>query len=185
MKQIEKPAAGKLFIAYRILIIVLMALIVLIVCGGIFAIFRSPGSAPLFRLGGANARSSSAAIANAGTGGASTSGNSNSADVQTNVFNGIGRLRIPVTGQSGAASTLIISVSFPYPTSDKPFTEELGSKIADLRNVTNNYFSSLPASAFKNFNDDNAKTELLKRYNAILRLGKINALYFSDFMVVE
>jgi flagellar basal body-associated protein FliL len=30
-----------------------------------------------------------------------------------------------------------------------------------------------------------AKAEILQRYNSLLRLGKIETLYFTDFMLVE
>jgi flagellar basal body-associated protein FliL len=80
---------------------------------------------------------------------------------------------------------MIISIAFPYPNNDIPFTEELESKIGNLRSITTAYFSSLPTADFDNFNEDYYKGELLKRYNGILRLGKISELYFNDFLIID
>ena len=173
MKQIKETGTGKSFTVYRILLLVLMILVILIVGISIFAILRSSDAGPLFRLGKADTSNASAGNSYAQT------------NADTSVFNGIGRLRIPVAGRDDAFATMILSIAFPYPGGDQPFTEELASKIINFRTITSDYFSSLPASAFVDFNEENAKAELLKRYNEILRLGKIEALYFSDLMILE
>ena len=151
----------------------LMIIIVFILVGSIIAIFRSPDAGPFFRIGGTNSRGESA-------------NNNAAAQTDLSIFNGIGMLRIPVAGQNSASSaTMIISIAFPYPPGDLPWTEELASKIANFKTITFDYFSSLPASAIANLNEENAKAELLRRYNAILRLGKIESLYFSDLTILE
>jgi len=156
---------------YRILVLALMILVLLIAGGSLFAILRPSNADPLFKLGNADT---------------SSPGNSYAqATAETSVFNGIGRLRIPVAGRSGASATMILSIAFPYPAVDQPFTEELASKIVNFRTITSDYFSSLPASTFVDFNEENAKAELINRYNDILRLGKIQVLYFSDLMILE
>ena len=157
----------KSFIVYRVLLLLVMFLMVLIASGSIFAVLRPPNSAPLFSIGKKNA------------------GIKSSANGETNVFNGIGRLRIPLESKGGKESTIIISIAFPYPPEDRPFTEELASKITNFRSITNDYFSSLPSAAFINFNEDTAKAEILKRYNAVLRLGRIETLYFTDLMILD
>lgn len=152
-------------IACRVMILLALALIMLIVAGTIYAFVRVPGSPPLFRIGGAESGPARAASAEGGTG----------------VFAGIGRLRIPLTG----ASTMILSIAFPYPPGDRAFTEELASKIGDFRALATDYFSALPAEKLVNLDEETAKTEILKRYNASLRLGTIQALYFNDLMIIE
>jgi len=169
MKQIKDTVSGKLLNVYRILLLIIMILIVIVISGGILAILRSPESGPLFRLGKAASKTEAGSYLAA----------------ELSVFNGIGRLRIPVTRGDSSPATMIISIAFPYPSDDRPYTEELASKIYNFRTITNDYFSSLPASAIANFNEENAKTELLKRYNEILRLGKIDVLYFNDLMILE
>ena len=172
MKNTKKTNSGKLYTAYRVLLLFLMILMVLIAGGSLISVFRPPEAGPLIQFGGKNA------------GGAAVSGN-NSAETNTGVFSGIGRMRIPVASSGTSSATMILSIAFPFSPDDRPFTEELASKITHFRSITSDYFSSLPASAFITFNEEHAKTELLKRYNAILRLGKIEALYFSDFLILE
>jgi len=173
MKRIKETGTGKSFTVYRILLLVLMILVTVIVGISIFAILRPPNAGPLFTLG------------NAGTGRTGSGNSYAQTNAEASVFNGIGRLRIPVAGRNDASATMIVSIAFPYPPGDQPFTEELASKIINFRTITSDYFSSLPASTFVDFNEENVKTELLKRYNEILRLGKIEALYFSDLMILE
>jgi flagellar basal body-associated protein FliL len=99
----------------------------------------------------------------------------------TSIFSGIGRLRIPLAVQP--AATLVLSISFPYPAEDRPFAEELASHVGEFRSIATDYFSSLTGEKAVNPDEETAKTEILKRYNAVLRLGKIEALYFGDFMI--
>jgi flagellar basal body-associated protein FliL len=98
-------------------------------------------------------------------------------------------LRIPVAGASSSgggtgASTLILSIAFPYPPRDQAFSEELASRITDFRAIAGDYFSSLSAESLAGLNEETAKAELLRRYNGVLRLGKIETLYFNDFLIV-
>jgi len=97
------------------------------------------------------------------------------------VYNGLGRLRIPLVN----SSTLILSISFPYSQSDVSFTEELAAKINDLRTLSVDYFSNLPEDKLIQINEDDAKREILRRYNAVLRLGRIDVLYFNDMMIID
>jgi flagellar basal body-associated protein FliL len=172
MKRRKETLSGKLFIVYRISLLLLLCMVLVIAGGGIYAILRPSESGPLFRLGN--------------TGRAAAGNSATEAPAETSVFNGIGRLRIPVAGTGdSSAATMIISIAFPYPPDDAPYTEELASKIINFRSISSDYFSSLPATAFVDFNEEIAKTELLKRFNALLRLGKIESLYFNDLLILE
>jgi flagellar basal body-associated protein FliL len=184
MKRIVKPFSHKLFVVYRIELVLSLLIALLLAGGSLYAILRSDKT-PLFRLGG------SAAVGGAGSGGSGAvgrSGGPGSGDALTgnelSVFTGIGQIRIPISGAVPAA-TMVLSIAFPYPPNDGPFVEELASKIPDFKTITTDYFSSLPADAISNLNEEAAKAELLKRYNAILRLGVIGALYFSDLLIIE
>jgi hypothetical protein len=97
------------------------------------------------------------------------------------VFNGIGRLRIPLSNYT----TLILSIAFPYPADDRVFAEELAARIGDFRAIASDYFSSLPEEKLILLDEDAAKAEILKRWNARLRLGRIETLYFSDLLVLD
>jgi len=154
-----------LLVLYRIMAALILALVVVLITGSLYALFRSPDSGPLFRIGGEE------------------QDRRNPVPEAANVFSGIGRLRIPLAGKP--AATIILSISFPYPADDRPFAEELASRIGDFRSIASLYFASLPPDKIANLDADAAKAEILQRYNALLRLGRIETLYFGDLMVVD
>jgi flagellar basal body-associated protein FliL len=107
-------------------------------------------------------------------------------------FTGIGRLRASLKPQiqtkAGAESTpatVVIEPCFSYNSNDRAFSEELATHIRDFRAATLDYYAALPASSPVLNNDDAMKTELLKRYNSVLHLGKITELYFTNFMIID
>jgi flagellar basal body-associated protein FliL len=99
------------------------------------------------------------------------------------VFTGIGRLRL-ATGDPLPA-TVVVSVAFLYAPEDRSFSEELASRVGDFRSLTAGYFKSFGAAELKLKDEDRIKADLLERYNAVLRLGKIGVLYFNDFIIIE
>ncbi|MCL2174857.1 MAG: hypothetical protein FWB73_02310 [Treponema sp.] len=146
-----------------ILLLVIGVLVTLVIIGTVYAFARAPNAKPLLTLGNSGAKQPL----------------SESDDVR--VFSGLGRLRIPLSN----SSTLILSIAFPYSANDTAFTEELAAKIGDFRSIAEGYFSDLPESYLYPIDDETAKQEILKRYNGILRLGKITALYFSDMILLD
>jgi flagellar basal body-associated protein FliL len=97
-------------------------------------------------------------------------------------FTGIGRIRISTADPQ--PGMVIIFVSFIYYPEDKVFSEELVLKIRDFREIITDYISSFTVEDLQNQEEENIKLELLKRFNALLRLGQIETLYFSDFMII-
>jgi flagellar basal body-associated protein FliL len=102
---------------------------------------------------------------------------------QDGVFTGIGRIRSSTAGPE--PSTVIFSVTFPYPENDKPFAEELNSQIVNFRNTAYEYFASLSTEELRQKDEPAIKTEILRRYNLLLRLGRIETLYFNEFLIIE
>ena len=167
MKKAQVPSKSKIpQILYSVLLLIAGVLFFLLVLGSIYALVRSPGAGPLFKLG----KSAETAVRErtAQTG-------------ETRVFSGLGRLRIPLVN----SSTLILSIAYPYSADDAAFAEELAAKIGDFRTIAIDYFSALPAERVIQFDEDTAKQELLRRLNENLRLGRISELYFSDFMIID
>jgi len=80
---------------------------------------------------------------------------------------------------------IIISISFPYKADDRPFTEELASNLGKFRSIATNYFANLPRDSLSRLDEEQAKAEILRQYNALLRLGRIETLYFGDLMVMD
>jgi flagellar basal body-associated protein FliL len=80
---------------------------------------------------------------------------------------------------------VLVSIAFPYNPEDKAFSGELVSRIGDIRGITADYFASLQENELRSMEEGEIKSELLSRYNAILRLGQIRALLFDDYMIIE
>jgi flagellar basal body-associated protein FliL len=165
-----KPKVDMLRKSLRVVFYVLFSLaavlILLIIIGTVFGLARS-SKEPVLKLGKQDA------------GKAQTARSLGSEDIR--VFSGLGQLRVPLSN----SSTMVLSIAFPYPANDVTFTEELAAKIGDLRSIAIDTLSSLPPSAIENFDEETAKNEILRRYNAILRLGRIEALYFSDLLIID
>ena len=99
------------------------------------------------------------------------------------VFTGIGRIRAATAGPEPV--TVILSIVFPYPADDKPFTEEMASQISNFRTIAHEYFASLSTEELRRKDEASIKAEILRRYNLRLRLGQIETLYFSEYLVID
>jgi flagellar basal body-associated protein FliL len=97
------------------------------------------------------------------------------------MFTGIGRMRIA----AGPGATVILSIVFPYPPDDRPFTEELASKVPLFRQIARDYFGALSLDELDSLDEQKAKDEILRGFNSELRLGRIELLYFNDLLILE
>jgi hypothetical protein len=155
----------------RVLTGIAVLLGLLILGGTIYALIRGPVEGTAERAGG---------------------GIPGGPDPQTGIFTGIGRLRIPISGDAPASNqgqspraTVVLSVVFPYGSDDRSFTEELAGKIPLFRRIIQDYFGSMSIEELSPLNEEKAKAELLKRFNRELQLGTIKVLYFNDLMILE
>ncbi|MDR1909376.1 MAG: flagellar basal body protein FliL [Spirochaetaceae bacterium] len=98
------------------------------------------------------------------------------------VYSG-GQIRAVTAGP--APATVVLSIAFPYPPEDREFSGELYSHIEDFQAQAASYFGSLSAPELRQTGEDAVKEELLRRFNSLLRLGRIEKLYFSDYMILE
>ncbi|MDR2808251.1 MAG: flagellar basal body protein FliL [Spirochaetaceae bacterium] len=163
----SKPAKTA-FIISKVLLFVLMLLALVLVAGTVYAlVFRAPDAPPLYSFGQQEAQETVPPPASSGS----------------PVFTGIGIIRTTTADKQPA--TVILSVSFPYKPQDISFTEELNLTIPRFRTVTQEYLSSFTAERLRIQPEETVKADLLSRYNALLRLGKIDLLYFEDFMIIE
>ncbi|GHU19176.1 hypothetical protein FACS1894163_11840 [Spirochaetia bacterium] len=165
---VDQPSANRsggqgLSFVSGILLVIAVALVLVILGGTVYAFFiRAPDT--------------SASTVSEKTPGASASGG-------TAVFTGLGRLR--VAANKGESAAALLSITFPYPATDRPFTEELVGKVPAFRSITVGYFAALSAEDLWNLDEAAAKAELLRRFNAELLLGKIEVLYFNDLMILD
>ncbi|MCL2138532.1 MAG: flagellar basal body-associated FliL family protein [Treponema sp.] len=162
------PSKKKLYF-YRAGIILLLLIAVVLAAGSLFALFRPPNAEPLIRIG--------SAADDAAVQGINTVQNSGT----TEIFSGLGRIRIPLSGENPGSA--VLSVSFPYPAGDIAFSEELASRIGSFRSIITAYFSSLTGDEVQTLDENKAKTEILKQFNALLLLGRIESIYFTDLRV--
>jgi flagellar basal body-associated protein FliL len=180
MRVHEKPplppagGGGVLLSGYRVVLALVLALAFLLIAGTIFAFLRGRDEKPLFTLGDGGALSGRADAGGTGDSDGDLHG-------PPGIFTGIGRLRIPVAGPG----TVILSIAFPYSPGDRPFAEELAARVPDFRRAALEYFGSLDGAALENIDGEAARAEILRRYNALLRLGKLETLYFYDLMMIE
>ena len=103
-------------------------------------------------------------------------------DGEGQTFTGIGRLRISTTDPQ--PGMVILFVSFVYHPEDKVFSEELVLKINDFRGIIVDYIGSFSIAELREQEEEDIKHELLRRFNMVLRLGQIETLYFSDFIII-
>ena len=97
-------------------------------------------------------------------------------------FMGIGQIRVPTAEPQ--PGMVIIFVSFIYYPEDRNFSEELVLRVKDFREIISNYFSSFSIVELQEQDEDTLKKDLLNLLNSVLRLGKIDTLFFNDFMVI-
>ena len=162
MKIVKFPKEKSARIAYIALLSIAALLVVLLLTGTIIGLTRQNKTEPLIKFESAPKKTITS-------------------EDDIRVFSGLGRLRIPLSN----SSILLLSIAFPYSASDSAFTEELAAKIGDFRTAASTYFSSLPAESITYIDEETAKQEILHMFNESLRLGRINALYFSDMMVID
>ena len=101
---------------------------------------------------------------------------------QGQTFTGIGRIRVSTAGSQ--PGTVIIFVIFNYNPEDKAFSEELALRVRDFREIIVDYIGSFSIAELQKMSEDSIKIDILRRFNAVLRLGQIETLFFSDFMIV-
>jgi flagellar basal body-associated protein FliL len=108
-------------------------------------------------------------------------------DAAEQSFTAIGRQRAVLREVPGEdrPPTVIVRVVFPYNAADTVFTEELARNIGFFRETLAAYFAAMTMADPKLHDETAMKTELLDLFNARLRLGKIDRLFFSEFLIID
>jgi flagellar basal body-associated protein FliL len=155
-------ASRFLTLLWRSLLVLALALVLVIAGGTVYALAFRPKSAPAPQPGPGPATPVSSEAA---------------------IFTGLGRLRCPTAGPDTAL--VILQPSFPYFPGDRPFSEELTLRLRDFRSLTAAYFAALAVEDLRRKDEAEIKEELLAQYNSLLRLGRIETLYFNEYMLIE
>ena len=157
MKRVEERPPGAALRLYRILIWVVIALGIILAAGTVYGLARRragpSGAPPEVPQDGENGES---------------------------VFSGLGTLRIPTADPE--PETLLVSIAFPYDKNDRPFAEELASRVSFFKTAAAEYLGAMGAEELAALDMDTVRAEILGRYNAALRLGQIRELYILDYM---
>lgn len=92
-----------------------------------------------------------------------------------------------VRARSADPSPAVIAakISFPYPAADIRFKEELEKKAPALRAAAVDFFSSKKTADLLPASEGAVKAGLVGTFNALLSLGKVEEVWFSDFAVLQ
>ncbi len=86
-------------------------------------------------------------------------------------------------GENGIS--IVITPWLAYPEGDAVFFEELMRKRLVITGIFTDYFSSRTKQELLAESEDKIKAELLDSINSRLTLGKINKVYFTDYIFLE
>lgn len=100
-------------------------------------------------------------------------------------FTGISTIRATTLSSPSSTSILIITPWFSYPADDTEFYEELSRKRTLITSIITYYFSSKTKDEIIALPEETIKSALLTEINGNLSLGKLNQLYFTDFIFFE
>lgn len=104
-------------------------------------------------------------------------------DDDFSVFDGIGTLRLSTCDEEPVP--FVVSLYFYYPSSDTSYYEELCVKTRTLKAVVTGYFSGYTRDQLRKKGESTIKAQLLGLLNSELVLGKIDALYFGDYLFFD
>ncbi|GAB1432430.1 hypothetical protein MASR2M29_10550 [Spirochaetota bacterium] len=97
------------------------------------------------------------------------------------VFDELGRIRT----KSMDGAIIVVDISFPYDDKERQFFEELHNSRSKLKAEAVDFFSSKQSEELNGATEGVIKAALRDRLNAILSLGTIDTLYFSEFSVIK
>ena len=154
MWRVKEHSTKTEIVIYRTLLVIAAAVLLILIAGTIYGLIRQDNvpEAPEFTHAGGG----------------------------EDIFSGLGTLRIPTADHE--PETLIISIAFPYNRYDRPFSEELASRLSWFKTATTQYLGAFTAEDLAALDIETINNELLSLYNAALRLGQIRELYILEFI---
>ena len=109
---------------------------------------------------------------------------SKSKDDTLKVFAGLGRIRCSLKpeGDTDVRCPVVISPWFNYDKNDIQFYEELSKKAPLFKSLISSYFTNGTKTHFQEIGEEQVKKEILSILNEHLVLGKIDELFFSEYI---
>lgn len=108
-------------------------------------------------------------------------------DTERSTYTGFGTIRAVTKIEEGEdfGSALVLTPWFSYIGNNTEFYEELSRKRVPLIGVFTSYFSSKTYNQFQKMSEEKIKADLLELINSQLSLGKIEQIYFTDFIFLN
>ena len=145
---------------YKFLKYVLLAIILIIIAGSVFSLFKKKNTDEVLR-----------------------SETPSEIRGKKALYSDLGRLRIPTADT--APGTLVVFPVLEYNSEDKAFEEELVQKKEDIRKGLIDWFSQKTVYELYTMPENEVKKEVLAEINSILNLSRIKRIYFKDFVILE
>ena len=115
-------------------------------------------------------------------------------DTKIAAYTGIGRIRTVTAAEKnsgngadvdGSATPIVITPWFSYEESNFELYEELSRKRILITGIISKYFSERTEKELLSSSEEKIKADLLKEINSQLSLGKIQNIYFSDYIFLK
>ena len=99
----------------------------------------------------------------------------------------LGTIRISTAGEDSeeGGSVMILSPWLAYPAGDTVFYEELSRKSGSMKGIFQAYFSARTKNQLLSETEEKIVQIIIEEINADLALGKISAIYFTDYLFLE
>lgn len=99
----------------------------------------------------------------------------------------LGTIRISTAREDSeeGGSVMILSPWLAYPAGDTVFYEELSRKSGSLKGIFQAYFSARTKNQLLSETEEKIVQIIIEEINADLALGKISAIYFTDYLFLE
>jgi flagellar basal body-associated protein FliL len=104
-------------------------------------------------------------------------------------FTGIGRIRTMTKPdpkrKKDTGTSVVVTPWFAYPEGDTDFYEELSRKSTAIQAIVAQYFSRYTEDELRSAGETKIKADILEELNSRFSLGKLTAVYFSDYIFLE
>lgn len=101
-------------------------------------------------------------------------------------YTDLGQIRaVTKTSEDEAGVALVVTPWLSYPEGDTVFFEELSRKRLVIKGIFNTFFSSYTQNELLKMTEPVIKEKLLEQINLQLTLGKISAVYFSEYIFLQ
>ena len=104
-------------------------------------------------------------------------------------YTGLGTIRCITSpaadNPDDAGTAVVITPWLSYPQDDTVFFEELARKRLIITGIFTSYFSAYTKVELLSRTEDKIKQDLLEEINAQMSLGKIEGIYFTDYIFLE